>query len=47
MTICPAVFDMDEQGHGFVVMEDIPLNLKAEVDEAVFGCPDSAISATD
>ncbi|KXF55797.1 ferredoxin [Rhodococcus sp. SC4] len=43
VTICPDVFDMDDQGNGVVVTADVPTELQADVDEAVTACPESAI----
>lgn len=43
VTICPDVFDMDEQGNGYVINEEVPTDLIDDVEEAVLACPEAAI----
>lgn len=41
---CPEVFELsDEDGHAFVLMEQVPAELEMAVDNAVRGCPEQAI----
>jgi ferredoxin len=44
MTHLPQVFDSDEQGHGVVLMEEVPPALEEAVLGAVALCPEQAIS---
>lgn len=41
---CPDVFDLDEQGHGIVVVDVVPPEHEMAVQRAVGDCPESAIS---
>jgi ferredoxin len=43
VTICPDVFDIDDQGNGIVIQDEVPADLIDDVDEAVLACPESAI----
>lgn len=41
---CPEVFELsDEDGHAYVVGEDVPAGLEEAVEQAVRGCPEQAI----
>ena len=42
--ICPAVFSLDDDGHAFVAVGDVPTALEARVHEAVNLCPERAIT---
>jgi ferredoxin len=42
--ICPEVFELDDDGHGYVQNPDFPAELEAKVLEAVSNCPERAIS---
>jgi ferredoxin len=44
--ICPEVFDLDEQGHGTVIVPEVPAGLETKAAEAVANCPERAITAT-
>ncbi len=44
--ICPGVFSLDEEGHGFVAVPDIEPGLEAHVKEAANNCPERAIVLT-
>jgi ferredoxin len=45
-TICPEVFSLDDEGHSYVPVPDVPAGLEAKAKEAVDNCPERAISAT-
>ena len=41
---CPELFQLsDEDGHAYLLAEDVPPELEAKVDQAVRGCPEQAI----
>lgn len=41
---CPQIFQLnDEDGHGYVLQEDVPPGLEENVLQAVRGCPEQAI----
>lgn len=41
---CPEIFELnDEDGHAFVLMEDVPPELTEAVDFAVRSCPEGAV----
>lgn len=42
--ICPEVFELDEEGHSYVPVADVPPGLEAKVREAFNNCPERAIS---
>lgn len=42
--LCPEVFDLDDDGHGVVVVESIPDDVEPEVRQAISDCPEQAIS---
>ena len=42
--ICPEVFELDEEGHAFVPVADVPPALEPKVREAFNNCPERAIS---
>jgi ferredoxin len=42
--ICPEVFDLDEEGHAVVLIEDVPPHLERKVRDAVLNCPERAIA---
>tara|TARA_B110001454_G_scaffold156275_2_gene145524 strand:+ start:494 stop:718 length:225 start_codon:yes stop_codon:yes gene_type:complete len=40
----PTVFDLsDEDGHGYVLSEDVPVGFEEAVEQAERGCPESAV----
>lgn len=41
---CPEVFSMDDEGKSVPIKEDIPENLLESAQDAMDGCPVSAIS---
>ena len=44
---CPEIFKLsDEDGHAYVTTEQVPPELKDAVEQAVRGCPESAIAAS-
>jgi len=42
--ICPEVFSLDEEGHGFVPVADVPPAHQAKAREAADNCPERAIT---
>ena len=44
--ICPEVFDLDEQGHGKVIVPEVPAGLEKKAAEAAANCPERAITVT-
>lgn len=45
---CPRVFALnDEDGHGYVLAEDVPAELEDAVDKARQSCPEDAIEIFD
>jgi ferredoxin len=41
---CPEIFQLsDEDGHAYLLSEDVPPELEAKVDQAVRSCPEQAI----
>ncbi|MBL7501712.1 ferredoxin [Frankia sp. CNm7] len=41
--ICPEVFELDEEGHGFVSVPEVPAQFEAKTREAADNCPERAI----
>jgi ferredoxin len=42
--ICPEVFDLDEQGHGQVLLPQVPAEFEAKAADAAANCPERAIT---
>ena len=42
--IGPQVFDLDDEGHGVVLLADVPPELEGKARDAVRNCPERAIS---
>jgi ferredoxin len=42
--VCPEVFSLDDAGHAFVSVPDVPAALEARVEQAVNVCPERAIT---
>jgi ferredoxin len=42
--ICPEVFELDDEGHAYVPVPDVPPDLDAKVRQAVNNCPERAIA---
>jgi ferredoxin len=42
--LAASVFDVDDLGKGFVLVDEVPAADEADVNEAVFSCPEGAIS---
>lgn len=42
--ICPEIFKLDEEGHGFVPVPEVPPTLEAKALEAADNCPERAIT---
>ena len=45
--IAPDVFDVDDYGHGLVLVDDVAAADQEDVREAVLCCPEQAISVID
>lgn len=43
--IAPEVFDLDDEGYGTVLLDEVPDGLKAKALDAVQNCPERAITA--
>lgn len=42
---CPELFQLsDEDGHAYLLQEDVPSHLEANVEQALRSCPEQAIS---
>jgi ferredoxin len=44
--ICPEVFSLDDEGHSYVSVPDVPPELEAKAREAADNCPERAITIT-
>ena len=44
--ICPGVFDLDDEGHASVAIDEVPADLAEKVLEAVRNCPERAITVS-
>ena len=42
--LCPEVFGLDEEGHGIVIVDVVPVELEAKASEAARNCPERAIT---
>jgi len=42
--ICPEVFSLDEEGHAYVPVEVVPVELEGKATEAADNCPERAIT---
>jgi ferredoxin len=42
--LCPEVFDLDEQGHGLVLLGEVPQEYEATARQAAANCPERAIT---
>jgi ferredoxin len=42
--ICPEVFSLDEEGHSFVSVPDVPAELQEKARQAEANCPERAIT---
>jgi ferredoxin len=41
---CPEIFELnDDDGHGYVLKEEVPVHLEPNVQNAVQSCPEQAI----
>lgn len=45
-SICPEVFELDDEGHAFVPIPDVPVELEARARDAANNCPERAITLT-
>ncbi|WP_018501712.1 ferredoxin [Parafrankia discariae] len=45
--ISPGVFELDEQGHGTVILSEIPAELAEQAADAARNCPERAITISD
>jgi ferredoxin len=44
--ICPNVFDLDDEGHASVAIDEVPAAFEDKVQEAVRNCPERAITVS-
>lgn len=44
VTICPEVFEMDDEGIAIVIADPVPAENEAEAQDAADSCPTDAIS---
>jgi ferredoxin len=42
--ICPEVFSLDDEGHSYVAVADVPPELEAKVRQSAANCPERAIT---
>jgi ferredoxin len=45
--ICPEVFELDDEGHGKVLVDVVPVELETKARHAAENCPERAISVTE
>lgn len=43
-SLAPEVFEPDDEGHGVVILEEIPESLRSKAEIGVQNCPEQAIS---
>ena len=46
-SLAPEVVEPDDYGHGKVILEDVPEDLRAKAELGVQNCPEHAISVED
>jgi ferredoxin len=46
-SLAPEVFEPDDYGHGKVILDEVPDELRAKAELGVQNCPEHAISAED
>ena len=46
-SLAPEVFEPDDFGHGKVILDEVPEDLRARADLGVQNCPEHAISVED
>ena len=42
--LAPDVFDVDDSGHSVLLVDDVPADMLADVEEAISTCPERALS---
>ena len=45
-SICPEVFELDDEGHAVVTTPEVPAELEAQAREAATNCPERAITVS-
>lgn len=45
-SLCPEVFDLDDEGHAVVARSDVPTELEEKVTLAERNCPERAITVS-
>lgn len=45
-SICPEVFELDDEGHAFVSITEVPADLEDKVRNAQRNCPENAITVS-
>lgn len=43
--IAPEIFELDDEGYGTVLLDEVPAKLEAKALDAVQNCPERAITA--
>ena len=41
--VCPEVFDLDDEGHAVVLVDEVPPEIEGKARDAVRNCPERAI----
>ena len=41
--VCPEVFDLDDEGHPVVLVDEVPPEIEGKARDAVRNCPERAI----
>jgi ferredoxin len=45
-SICPEVFELDDEGHAVVVVDEVPTELEERARDAATNCPERAITVS-
>jgi ferredoxin len=45
-SICPEVFELDDEGHAVVVVDEVPAELEERARDAATNCPERAITVS-
>lgn len=45
-SICPEVFQLDDEGHAVVVLAEVPAELEERASDAATNCPERAITVS-
>ena len=44
--LCPEVFQLDDEGHAFVAVDEVPPDLEGKARDAAANCPERAITVS-